>query len=311
MANRLLLRIILAAIGTFVLFAAIILLPFAGLPMAAIGLAFGVGQAALVALVSMFLIGFLTAPSLAFAFAFLFAAPLLIALSQALLSRQNDDGSFSFYPLHRLILLVIGMCSFGAVLMFALLGGASGLPQAFADALASSPEVKQMLGQFYNLSGPEEILRVANIMLITGFASWPLLVLGNMQIAQALLVKTGLNLRPAADYAHLQLPQAVSVLLSVLLLAAFFTEGATATILATLAAMLLGAYFLLGLAIIHAISRHWKGRGFFLAALYFLIFMMAWVIVPVSLMGLLDARFDFRKLNSAPDKPSDETRDEE
>jgi RsiW-degrading membrane proteinase PrsW (M82 family) len=73
----------------------------------------------------------------------------------------------------------------------------------------------------------------------------------------------------------------------------------------------LAAYFLLGLAIIHAISRHWNGRGLLLAALYFLIFVMAWVIIPVSLMGLLDTRFDFRKLNQRPDKPSNVEGDEE
>ena len=92
---------------------------------------------------------------------------------------------------------------------------------------------------------------------------------------------------------------------------ASFTHGAIATLFGTLAGIIVSAYFLLGLAIIHAISRNWNARGFFLAGLYFLIFMMAWVIIPVSLMGLLDARFDFRKLKQRPDKPSDETRDKE
>ncbi len=311
MANNLLLRIILAAIGTFVLFAALIFLPFAGLPMAAIGLAYGVTQAALVALAAMIIMGVILAPSLSIAFAILFAVPILVTLRQALLSRQNEAGDYIFYPLDRLILMVIGICGFGAVVLFTLMGGATGLPQSFANALASSPEIRELLGQMYNLSRPEDILRVANIMLITGFASWPLIVLGNLQIAQALLVKTGLNMRPKTDYERLQLPQWLSLILGALLIGAFFTSGTLATLLATLAAITIGAYFLLGLAIIHAISRHWNARGFFLAGLYFLIFMMAWVIIPVSLMGLLDTRFDFRKLKQHPDKPSDETGDKE
>ena len=311
MANTLLLRVILAAIGTVVLFAALIFLPFAGLPMAAIGLAFGLTQAALVALVAIGLLWLLLAPSLAIAFGFLFAAPILVTLRQALLSRQNEDGSFAFYPIDRLILLVVAMCSIGSVLIFLFMGGEAGLPQAFADALSSSPEIRQVLGQMHSLSSPEDVLRVANIMLITGFASWPLIVIGNLQIAQAILVKTQLNLRPAADYELLQLPQGLSLILGILLVTASFTHGAIATLFGTLAGIIVSAYFLLGLAIIHAISRHWNARGFFLAGLYFLIFMMAWVIIPVSLMGLLDARFDFRKLKQRPDKPSDETRDKE
>lgn len=311
MANNLLLRIILAAIGTIVLFAALIFLPFAGLPMAAIGLAYGVMQAALIALVAMVLLWVLMAPSLAIAFGFLFALPILVTLRQSLLSRRLEDGSFAFYPIDRLILLVIAMCGTGAVLVFLSMGGGVGLPQAFANALTTSPEIIQLLQQMYSLSTPEDVLRIANIMLVTGFASWPLIIVGNLQIAQALLVKTGLNLRPPADYERLQLPQALSVILGLLLLAATFADGAMATLFAALAGIVIGAYFLLGLAIIHAISRHWNARGLFLTGLYFLIFMMAWVIIPVSLMGLLDARFDFRKLKQRPDKPSDETGDKE
>ena len=58
-------------------------------------------------------------------------------------------------------------------------------------------------------------------------------------------------------------------------------------------------------------SLAWNGRGLLLGALYFLIFFMAWVILPVALMGLLDARFDFRGLNNTPDKPSETHGDEE
>jgi hypothetical protein len=87
--------------------------------------------------------------------------------------------------------------------------------------------------------------------------------------------------------------------------------GWLATLFAALAALAMGAYFLLGLAIIHAISRNWNGRGLLLATLYFLLFVMAWVSIPVSLMGLLDARFDFRGLKKHPDKPSDLPGDKE
>ena len=87
--------------------------------------------------------------------------------------------------------------------------------------------------------------------------------------------------------------------------------GWVGTLAATLAALVMSAYFLLGLAIIHAISRNWNGRGIVLTTLYFLIFVMAWVSIPVSLMGLLDARFDFRKLRQRPDKPSNSTGDKE
>jgi len=148
-------------------------------------------------------------------------------------------------------------------------------------------------------------------MLVSAFASWPLLLLGNMQLAQALLVRMKRNLRPQENYDSLQLPIWLVAPLAIFMGGAALLSGWPASLSAALAAMIMAAYFLLGLAIIHAISRHWNGRGFLLAVLYFLIFVMAWVIIPVSLMGLLDTRFDFRGLNRRPDKPSDAEGDEE
>jgi HAMP domain-containing protein len=90
------------------------------------------------------------------------------------------------------------------------------------------------------------------------------------------------------------------------LLGTWLASGWPATLLAVFAAILLGAYFLLGLAVIHAISRHWNGRVWFLAGLYFLIFVMAWVIVPISLLGLLESRLNLRRVPAQPPKSDDD-----
>jgi hypothetical protein len=311
MANTQLLRIVFAAIGSFMLFAALIFMPFAPLPIAAIGLSFGMGQAVLAAVAAAIITAIILTPSLAIVFAITFLAPTVFLVRQALLSRQDEDGHFIFFPLQQLILLTLGMTGLGAVLVFFISGGAEGLPQSFANAIQQVPEVRDALVQIYGISSQEEMLWIANVMLVSAFASWPLLLLGNMQLAQALLVRVKRNLRPQENYDCLQLPIWFVAPLAVFMGGAALLSGWPASLSGALAAMIMAAYFLLGLAIIHAISRHWNGRGFLLAALYFLIFVMAWVIIPVSLMGLLDARFDFRKLNQRPDKPSDAEGDEE
>ena len=311
MANTQLLRIVFAAIGSFVLFAALIFMPFAPLPIAAIGLSFGMGQAIITAVLAAVMTAIILSPPLAIVFAITFLAPTVLLVRQALLSRQDAEGRFIFYPLQQLILLTLGMTGIGAVLLFFISGGAEGLPQSFANAIQQAPEVREALVQVYDISSQEEMLWIANAMLVSAFASWPLLLLGNMQLAQALLVRTKRNLRPQENYDRLQLPIWLIAPLAVFMGGAALLSGWPASLSAALAAMIMAAYFLLGLAIIHAISRHWNGRGFLLAVLYFLIFVMAWVIIPVSLMGLLDTRFDFRKLNRRPDKPSDAEGDEE
>ena len=311
MAQTQLLRIILAAIGGFVLFAAIFLMPFAALPLAAVGLAYGMTQAFFVALATVALTAFILTPPLAIVFAISFLLPTLILVRQALLSRQNEDGGYQFFPLDSLILLTLAMTGLGTVLIFLVTGGSQGLPQAFANAMLSSPEIKAALMQVYSLSTEEEIFWVANLMLITGFASWPLMLLGNMKIAQALLVRVERNLRPHENYDLLQLPLWLVGPLSFFMAVAAFASGWLASLGASLAAIIFAAYFLLGLAIIHAISRPWNGRGFILATLYFLIFVMAWLIIPISLIGLLDTRFNFRRLNTTADKSSNAKGDEE
>ena len=311
MANTQLLRVVLAAIGSFVLFAALIFMPFAPVPVAAIGLSFGVAQAVMVSALAIIMTAIILSPPLAIVFAITFLVPTVVLVRQALLSRQAKNGDFVFFPLQQLILLTLGMTGIGTILLFLITGGANGLPLSFANAIQQSPEIRSTLQQVYNISSDDEILWIANVMLVSGFASWPLLLLGNMQIAQSLLVRVKRNLRPKENYDLLQLPRGLIVPLVIMMAGAALLPGWPATLSAALAAMILAAYFLLGLAIIHAISRHWNGRGFILAALYFLIFVMAWVIIPVSLMGLLDTRFDFRKLNQRPDKPSNAEGDEE
>ena len=311
MANAQLLRIAFAAIGSFMLFAVLIFMPFAPLPIALIGLSFGVAQAILVAAVTALLTGLILTPPLALVFLITFLVPTVILLRQALMSRATDDDGFSFFPLQKIILLALGMTGLGTAFLFMLAGGAEGLPQSFANAIQQTPEIREALAQVYGVSGNDDMLWIASVMLITGFASWPLLLLGNLQIAQALLVRLNRNLRPQENYDRLQLPLWLVAPLATFMLSAGLTSGWVSVLSAALAANIFAAYFLLGLAIIHAISRHWNGRGFLLAVLYFLIFVMAWVIIPVSLMGLLDTRFDFRGLNQRPDKPSNAEGDEE
>jgi len=311
MVNTLLLRVIFAAIGSFVLFAAIFLMPFSALPLAAVGLAYGVTQALMVAVAAALLTAIILTPSLAIVFAISFLLPTVLLVRQSLLSRQTADGRFEFFPLESLMLLSIAMTGLGTVLIFLVTGGSDGLPQAFANAMQSSPEIRAALMQVYSLSSEEEIFWVANLMLITGFASWPLMLLGNMQIAQALLVKSQRNLRPADNYDLLRLPLWLVGPLGFFMAVAALAPGWIASLGASLAAIIFAAYFLLGLAIIHAISRDWNGRGFILATLYFLIFVMAWLIIPISLIGLLDTRFNFRRLPRAADKSSDAEGDEE
>ena len=318
------LRTVIAAILGFLLFIGFITLPFAAIPVAAIGLAFGLGEAVLVAAFTLLLTGLLVSPPLAVSFAILLILPILFLVRMALLSRPRDPsdqettqdaakrGQYVFYPARRLVLIAMAIAGLGAVIMQgSFMSSPGGLTQALADVIAGSPDIGRTLSQVYDISSPDQIRQVARWMLISGFAFWPISLLATLQIAQAIMVMGKNNLRPSPDYHAFTLPALLQAVLAGLLLFGLMMDGWLSTLALTLASIVLGGYFLLGLAVIHAISRLWKGRGLLLASLYFFLLMMAWVVIPVTLMGLLDTRFNFRRLHRNPDKSSDINRDKE
>ncbi|GIR10140.1 MAG: hypothetical protein CM15mP21_4020 [Hyphomicrobiales bacterium] len=54
----------------------------------------------------------------------------------------------------------------------------------FAQSLQNAPQVSELIRTVYGTD--TNLLGVANIILITGFATWPLILLGTLQCAQAL-----------------------------------------------------------------------------------------------------------------------------
>ena len=300
------LRVCFAAVFTCGLLVALITLPFAALPVAYIGLTMGLMAAAVTAGLASLLLGALAGPGTALSFIISFGVPVLWLIRLALLSRRPDlDTDYEFYPAAQIIMqAVIISGALAAVIFLVNADAPQGLPGMFAQSLQNAPQVSELIRTVYGTD--TNLLGVANIILISGFASWPLILLGTLQCAQGLAQYSGNNLRPAETHDRLAMPVWFDFALGLSLLGTWLASGWPATLLAVFAAILLGAYFLLGLAVIHAISRHWNGRVWFLAGLYFLIFLMAWVIVPISLLGLLESRLNLRRVPAQPLKSDDD-----
>jgi len=300
------LRVSFAAVFTCGLLVALVTLPFAALPIAYIGLTMGLTAAALTTGLASVLLGALAGSGTAVSFIISFGVPILWLIRLALLSRrQSLNTDYEFYPAAQIILQAVIISAALAALIFLVNADVpQGLPGMFAQSLQNAPQVSELIRTVYGTD--TNLLGVANIILITGFASWPLILLGTLQCAQALAQYSGNNLRPAETHDQLKMPIWFDFALGLSLLGAWVASDWPATLSAVFAAILIGAYFLLGLAVIHAISRHWNGRVWFLAGLYFLIFVMAWVIVPISLLGLFESRLNLRRAPTQPPKSDDD-----
>jgi hypothetical protein len=91
----------------------------------------------------------------------------------------------------------------------------------------------------------------------------------------------------------LSFPPSAHALLAAALAATFLPDIA-AIIGGVFAASLLMAYALLGLAVLHALTRGINGRGFILGSVYGAIFIFGWPMLLMSLVGLTDALLDLR-----------------
>ena len=180
------LRVSFAAIFTCGLLVALVTLPFAALPVAYIGLTLGLTAAAVTTGLASVLLGALAGPGTALSFIISFGVPILWLIRLALLSRRPSlDADYEFYPAARIILqAVIISAALAAVIFLVNADVPQGLPGMFAQSLQKAPQVSELIRTVYGTD--TNLLGVANIILITGFASWPLILLGTLQCAQAL-----------------------------------------------------------------------------------------------------------------------------
>jgi len=129
--------------------------------------------------------------------------------------------------------------------------------------------------------------------------AWLLIMLLNMLAAGRIVETSGRALRPWPDIQAMTYPGGFSIAAAL----AFFATlipGNLGTIATAFAGAFVLAYLLLGLVIIHAITRGSPFRSFLLATLYLAILFLGWVALLVALFGLCDPIFKLRHRASTP-----------
>lgn len=248
------------------------------LPLFLVGLSQG-AVSALIAGVTAAAVGALYHPGFGFNFLAIYAVPVFVLCRQALLWRQDADGSQAWYPLGRLATVLAGMTSLYTVVIFA-------ASAVFADGVLV--EMERALTDSARLMGlPDEHL--PQVAALAADIPWKLAVVAmllltfNGALAQGLLSRFGRNVRPKADIAGLRLPP---VMLAALLVsaAACFLPDTLGIMGKTLAAIVAVTYFLAGLGVIHAWVRNWSARDFILSLIYVAAFLLIWpAIVGIGL----------------------------
>jgi len=135
-----------------------------------------------------------------------------------------------------------------------------------------------------------------------GMAS--VMVIVNGLLAQGVLSRFSLNLRPGVPFHTLWLPQWMSIVFAAALLASFLPDQIGA--LGTNAAIVAGLPFVfVGLSVIHALSLRWRARAFILVCVYFGLVVAGWPALVAAAIGFAETWLSLRQRFSSP-RPRDE-----
>lgn len=281
----------------------LLLFYLAPLPIFIAGLGWGVVSAA-VASGSGFAVTSITSglqPGLLF-FATL-GIPVIVLTHFALLSRtipDTDPPQSEWYPLGRL-LIWIGVMSCVLVGLAVLITGpgASGFQNTVREFLTELFETNQRLKSQLEAGGQRNVEQIVDLLVwIMPPASavlWMLTTLLNLWIASWAVEKSGRTRRPRDILRDIDLPRLAGPGLAFALIVSF-AGGLTGIIGASLTAVLIIAFVIQGLAVIHVVTEGHAFRPVLLVGTYLMLFLTSWIgVFLISGIGMAETVFGLRR----------------
>lgn len=233
---------------------------------------------------------------LALKYAVVFAAPQAWLTRQALLSHNTPSG-VEWYPPGMLMAWVTGIAALfvtAATLAFA--GAEGGLVGAIQQNTERELHalVEAQVWQFTADDVQAMAPALASMVPAAMANLWVLVIVGNGALAQALLARSGRNLRPSLRFPEFEVPAILMYALGAALLLSLVPD--TLGFLGkTLVTVITAAYFILGLAVIHAVARGIAARRPLLIATYLLMIVLPWLAVAVIVLGLAEQVLGLRR----------------
>jgi hypothetical protein len=269
---------------------AMVLAYLAPLPLFYVGLAYGVIGAVLAGVagtVATAAIGW----AAAIGFVVAFAAPVAILVRQALLWRDGPDEQRHWYPPGLLATWLAGLAAAG--FLFAVLatsGFDGGLPAALRPALERALAMLAPPGGM-NTAAVEEWAQITPGLIA---ASWIGMMAINGALAQGLASRFGQNQRPSPAMADIELHWALVAILAVAA-AAGALGGPTAYVGVTVEAIVLMAFFIQGLGLLHALAHRTQAPHLVLLAVYGVLAVLIAAAIVVALLGVMEQWFQWRR----------------
>lgn len=278
------------------------------LPLFLAGLGWGWRAAAVGTTAPLVVIGLAVGPIAALVFTLSQALPAAYLCYLAGLSRTDDRGQLEWYPVGRMVAvaaLMAGAISLGSLLM---LGTDIATIKSALKPLVEAFAKEQMprLGQ--PALGEAEVEQLAELAVYVMPAALGVSSLGgllfNLWLAGRVAAASGQLQRPWPDIPAMEFPRWMPGVFAIGI-GLTFLPGFPALLGASVSGPLLLAYVLLGLAIIHYVTRGASWRGFALWGLYIALFVLnAGLPLVLALVGLIDTIRPLRGPAPPPGPPS-------
>ncbi len=270
----------------------------APLPVILAGLGWGAATGFIAAVSGSLLAAAAVGPVLGLAFLVGCSLPAAWLARLALMSRPADEsgGAVEWYPAGRLMIWAAGMGSAVILVAIALQGGAESFRLSVQHGIALL--IDDGAGGMFGL--PEDVDRdqlaaVLSVMLPpVSAAVWTMTMVFNLWLAARIAIASGRLDRPMPEITAIDYPPAAAMAFGAALVVSFL-PGFVGLAGAVIAATLTVAYVIVGLSVIHVITRDMAGRQFLLAALYVTLLVLAWVIPIIAALGLADGFLKLRE----------------
>jgi len=284
----------------------LVLSSFSQLPIFLVGLSLGSHASMVAALSSVAVTSLLTRFEFGFFFGLMVAAPVVILVRQALLTRANPGGGLDWYPPAGILLTALGVSA--AVVSVSLPAAIWPSDAQIASARATLSRLPpEILPATSSAEALEQLIRLS-ITFLPGFlgVGFFFVLAANAALAQAILVRLSRNLRPTPHMANLALPGWFNTAACIVALGAILPglldagPGIAGIAGANLMMICLAGFLFAGLAVVHAWLKDWSGRGALLVGLYLLMLFVAPVLIALLAIGIAEPWLKLRERFAGP-----------
>jgi hypothetical protein len=216
----------------------------------------------------------------------------------ALLARADENGNVEWYPAGRLVLWCAAIAAGMVIIAIPNFGldeeqFRSGLRRGFERVLRD--QGRGSSGFDVNSDTGKRLIDLLVIIMPLAAAVLATLTSSmNLYLAGRIVKVSGRLKRPWPDLTELRFPLAAHLSFAGALVLSFM-PGLVGTMGGIVASALIMAYAILGFSVLHAITRNVGGRAFILSGAYLAALVIGWPVLAMTLLGLADAIFDFRK----------------